>query len=187
MGRRVVAYRGGGISEIERQLLYDYGNLECAHDDDDAHEHHDARHLQRESAQDCAARRSARSTTLIARRLVLVDVGDVVALAQEITLAVRLSREEGIWTGHTDGSRGRGCDGVYVGSEDGGVGGCHGGKESLGSGEDEGKGGGGGVQLRGEAKVVAELVRRRWDSERMCRDELAFYRLVVRSQIHRCP
>ena len=45
-------------------------------------------------------------------------------------------------------------------------------------GEGEGEGEGEEFALHGEAKDVSHLVRKLWDSERMCMHELAFYRLV---------
>jgi glycosyltransferase involved in cell wall biosynthesis len=111
LGRRVVAYRGGGISEISDTLLR-LGGAPAA------------------------------------SRLALVDVGDVGALAGEIASAVHLWREE----------------------EAAATGGALAGDIVQGSRHRE---------LQGDAKAVAELVRRTWDSEQMCRDELAFYRQLA--------
>ena len=113
LGRRVVAYRGGGITEIS-DTLHRLGGARAA------------------------------------SRLHLVDVGDVGALAAEIASAVGLSREEA--AAAVGG-------GALAG--DAGDGSCR------------------QMELEGDAKAVAELVRRTWDSQQMCRDELAFYRQLA--------
>jgi len=117
-------------------------------------------------------------------RLVLVDVGDVSVLAREIAAAVRLARQEEL-AGERRG-QGRGGGGSFVP-----------GTFSL-----EGEGKGVGCQMGGEGDdarekeremvemgererdlverdLVADCVRSLWDSERMCRDELAFYRRLL--------
>eukprot|EP00802_Teleaulax_amphioxeia_P014339 Tamp_14402.p1 GENE.Tamp_14402~~Tamp_14402.p1 ORF type:complete len:532 (+),score=94.20 Tamp_14402:119-1597(+) len=130
MGRRVVAYGGGGISEIQRQLL----------------------HLAGPAA---------------ARRLVLVDVGDVAALACEIASAVRLVRQEGT------AGKGRLLPQRQISSFSSSLSGNSRMPASVSREEEEE-----GTRER-DSLVVADCVRRLWDSERMCRDELAFYRKVL--------
>jgi len=107
------------------------------------------------------------SLSLSIRRLVLVDVGDVAALACEIASAVRLVRQEGT------AGKGRLLPQRQISSFSSSLSGNSRMPASVSREEEEE-----GTRER-DSLVVADCVRRLWDSERMCRDELAFYRKVL--------
>jgi len=125
-------------------------------------------------------------------RLVLVDVGDVSVLAREIAAAVRLARQElaGERRGQGWGRGGSFVPGIFSLEGEGKGVGCQMGGEGDDAREKEREMvemvererdsvEGERDSVEGERDLVADCVRSLWDSERMCRDELAFYRRLL--------
>ena len=113
----------------------------------------------------------------------LVDVGDVSVLAREIAAAVRLARQElaGERRGQGWGRGGSFVPGIFSLEGEGKGVGCQMGGEGDDAREKEREMVEMGERERDlvERDLVADCVRSLWDSERMCRDELAFYRRLL--------